>query len=283
MTLTGSRLRLAPKAQTPKDTAQRATSEETTSPSSEGLLRSTSQLSDVIPAYSQQEVFFCPEESHFYSHCLERLVFNRYRDSSSIIEFGSGDGSPVINALMRSQFNGAIHGYELNPSAYQVARARAAQCELDQKYIVHNRSFFDADAPNADCLIANPPYLPAPDNNICMPLLHGGSDGATITNKLLTLDCPNVMVLISSYSNPVETIEHGLDHGYAVADFMLTPLQFGYYSSEPKVLNTIRELREKNMAFYSKNIYLLAGVLFKKQHKCQVDLSTELIQIMTSL
>ncbi len=244
----------------------------------------TSQgLPDATPAYSQQEVFFCPEESHFYSYCLERLVFNRHRDSNSIIEFGSGDGSPVINALMRSQFNGTIQGYELNPSAHQVACSRASQCELDQKYVVHNQSFFDADAPNADCLIANPPYLPAPDNNICMPLLHGGDDGATITNKLLTLDCPNAMLLISSYSNPVETIEHGLDHGYAVADFMVTPLQFGYYSSEPKVRNCISKLRQNQQAFYSQNIYFLAGVLFTKQELGAIDISNELIKVMTAL
>jgi methylase of polypeptide subunit release factors len=236
-----------------------------------------------IPAYSEKEVFFCPEESHFYSHCLERLVFQRFSDSDIVVEFGSGDGSPVINSLMRSQFHGTVHGYELNPSAYEVARSRVAQCELDEKYIVHNRSFFEADIPNAQCVIANPPYLPAPDNDICMPLLHGGTDGATITNELLTLDCPNVMLLVSSYSNPVNTIEHGLDNGYAVADFMLTPLKFGYYSSEPKVKNCISALRQNRQAFYSANIYFLAGVLFKKQELCNTDISKELIQVMTAL
>jgi len=37
------------------------------------------------------------------------------------------------------------------------------------------------------------------------------------------------------------------------------------------------------MAFYSENIYLLSGVVFKKQSGMKVDLSAELIQIMTSL
>ncbi|NDJ19902.1 SAM-dependent methyltransferase [Myxacorys almedinensis A] len=240
-------------------------------------------LCDPVPVYSKQDVFFCPEESHFYSYCLERLVFNRYSDADSIIEFGCGDGSPVINALMRSCFGGTIQGYELNPDAYQVACSRIAHLELDETYSVHNRSFFEADIPNAQCLIANPPYLPAPDNNICMPLLHGGSDGATITNRLLTLDCPNVMLLVSSYSNPVETIEHGLDQGYAIADFMLTPLPFGYYSSEPKVRNSIAKLRQNQQAFYSQNIYFLAGVLFTKQELCTTDLSNELIKVMTAL
>ncbi len=38
----------------------------------------------------------------------------------------------------------------------------------------------------AGCLIANPPYIPAPDNNILMPALHGGEDGANLTRVSIT-------------------------------------------------------------------------------------------------
>jgi hypothetical protein len=231
----------------------------------------------------ETEVFFCPEESHFYSHCLERLVFHRCKATDRIIEFGAGDGSPVINSLVRSHCKATIHGYELNPSACEIACDRISQCNLDEKYKIHNHSFFDIDHTNAHYLIANPPYIPAPDNKICMPLLHGGIDGATITNRLLTLDCPNVMLLVSSYSNPIHTIIHALEQGYSVADFMITPLKFGYYSSEPKVKAHITELRDQGQAFYSQNIYFLAGVLFQKYELCKADLSKELLQVMTVL
>lgn len=241
------------------------------------LLRPTSQT------VSETEVFFCPEESHFYSHCLERLVFSQYDDSHLIVEFGSGDGSPVINSLVRSGCKTVIHGFELNLSAYEVARSRVEQCNLRQNYVLHNKSFFDAAPTDADCLIANPPYIPAPDNQIRMPLLHGGFDGATITNRLLTLKYRSVMVLVSSYSNPLETMRCAAEQGYTVANFMVTPLQFGYYSSEPKVKNWIAKLRENRQAFYSQNIYFLAGVLFKHSSIASVDLSDELIQVMTAL
>jgi len=234
-------------------------------------------------AFTHNEVFSCPEESHFYSHCLERLVFNHCKSSDVVIEFGSGDGSPIINSLLRTQFNGIIHGYELNASAYKVAQSRIQQCELNHKYVVHNESFFDSKKPEATYLVANPPYLPAPDNDICMPLLHGGVDGATITNHLLTLGYPNVMQLVSSYSNPVGTIAAASENGYAVADFMITPLQFGYYSSEPKVKNCIAALRQKRQAFYSNKIYLLAGVLFRKQSLSKTNLAPELTQVITAL
>ena len=233
--------------------------------------------------YSQTEVFFCPEESQFYSHCLERLVLSNCVCSELVVEFGCGDGSPVINSLLRAPFDSSIHGYELNSAACKVAKSRTEKYQLGTKYVIHNESFFESLRPKADYLIANPPYLPAPDDKILMPLLHGGMDGAAITKQLLSLNYPNVLLMISSYANPVETLSYATAQGYHVADFMVSPLKFGYYSSEPKVENSILELRKNRKAFYSKNIYFLAGVLFKKQQESSVDLSTELVQVMTAL
>lgn len=232
-------------------------------------------------AHSPNEVFFCPEESHFYSQCLEKMVFSRCTRSDRVIEFGSGDGSPVIHSLLRTQFKGVVYGYELNPAACQVAQNRIRQYQLGHQYVVRNQCFFEGwKQTSANCLISNPPYLPAPDNDLYMPSLHGGSDGAVLTRKLFGLGCDQVLSLISAYSNPVETIEYALAQGYQVVDFMVSPLKFGYYSSETKVKNTIKALRSARKAFYSQNIYLLAGVLFK-QKSSETDISKELLQVLT--
>ncbi|HEY9699934.1 MAG TPA: SAM-dependent methyltransferase [Trichocoleus sp.] len=237
-----------------------------------------------VKSYSPNEVFFCPEESQFYSQCLEKLILNQGKEPISMIEFGAGDGSPVIHCLIKTPFAGEIHGYELNPSACDLARSRIKQYQLEGKYTVHNQCFFEGlRSSSFSHLIANPPYIPAPDDDICMPALHGGVDGATITKQLLSLDCDNVMLMISAYSNPIETIECAIEQGYHVADFMVTPLHFGYYSSEPKVRNWITEMRKHQKAFYSANIYFLAGVLFEKKRQSSVDLSAELLKVMTAL
>lgn len=228
-----------------------------------------------------QEIFYCPEESLFYSQCLQHMVFGRCLDLATIAEFGAGDGSPTIDCLLKSQFNGEVHGYEINATACQVARAQIESYGLGERYIIHNTNFFNS-AP-ADYLIANPPYIPALDNNLYLPALHGGQDGAQITKQLLTLDFPQAMLMISAYSDPVGTIELGRSAGYCITDFMISPMSFGYYSSEPKVKHRITELRQYDQAFYSANTYLLAGVLFIKHDDNQPDLSTELIKILTSL
>lgn len=230
-----------------------------------------------------KEIFFCPEESKFYSHCLETLVFNHCDNSESLIEFGSGDGSPIINSLLRTRFDGLVHGFELNRSACKAANSTIEEYNLGDRYIIHNQCFFDSSKPQAEYLISNPPYLPAPDDNIYLPSLHGGTDGATLTKQLLSLGYDNALMMISSFSDPKGTINHARNEGYNIADFVVVPLPFGYYSSEPKVKNTIEELHKKNMAFYSDKIYFLAGVLFEKQQKAKTDLSKELVQVLTTL
>ncbi len=230
-----------------------------------------------------KDIFFCPEESNFYSNCLESFVLRNCQNSESIVEFGSGDGSPVINSLLRNKFDGVIQGFELNTSAWKVANSTIDEYNLTNKYIIHNSSLFNSSQPEAEYLVANPPYLPAPDNDIYMPLLFGGVDGATVTNELLSLDYENVLVLISSFSNPINTLNIAKQNGYYVQNFMVLPLQFGYYSSDPKVKKHIEKLQKNQMAFYSGNYYFLAGVLFKKSQESAIDLSNQLAQVMTSL
>ncbi|BAY88701.1 MULTISPECIES: methyltransferase [unclassified Tolypothrix] len=230
-----------------------------------------------------KDIFFCPEESNFYSNCLETLVLRHCQDPESIVEFGSGDGSPVINSLLRNKFAGVIHGFELNTSAWKAANLTIDEYHLTNKYIINNSCLFQSKKPEGKYLVANPPYLPAPDQDIYMPLLFGGIDGATITNNLLALGYENVLVLVSSFSNPTSTISQAQEHGYVVNNFVVLPLKFGYYSSEPKVKNHIEELRKHKMAFYSGDYYFLAGVLFSKCQQDTPDLSKELAQVMTSL
>lgn len=237
----------------------------------------------LVSSQPLKDVFFCPEESNFYSYCLETLVLNHSIGSKSVVEFGSGDGSPIIKSLLRTRFDGVVHGFEINTSACDAARAKIEEYDLSHRYIIHNRSLFDLSNLQANYLVSNPPYLPALDNKIYQPFLHGGVDGTTVTKQLISLGYENILVMVSSYSNPTELVEYAIAEGYYTSNFLVSPLPFGYYSSEPKVTNRIQELKKQQKAFYSNNIYLLAGALFTKQQASTKDLSNELIQLMTCL
>lgn len=108
---------------------------------------------------------------------------------------------------------------------------------------------------------------------------------------LLHVHCAQPLLLLlllpAAYSNPVLTLQHARDQGYAVEDFLCAPLPFGTYSSEPRVRQWITEMKERGEAFYSRRgVYMLAAVLFKKQKPGapdQADLTDELLRVLTVL
>ena len=54
-----------------------------------------------------------------------------------IIEFGTGDGLPVIHAMETwHKFGGVVHGFEINPSAASVAQHNAAAHGVSKQYKV---------------------------------------------------------------------------------------------------------------------------------------------------
>lgn len=56
---------------------------------------------------------------------------------AQVIEFGTGDGSPVIHALESwGRYGGVIHGFEINPSAAAAARNNAAAHGVTNSYKV---------------------------------------------------------------------------------------------------------------------------------------------------
>ena len=112
-------------------------------PALSGCLYEKQGVSDRAPAcrHTPLQIFVCDEESHFYSQVLEKLLLRNCRDTRScIIEFGAGDGTPVINALLRGSSAGCnfgdsiVHGYELNLRAAAVASRNAAQMGVAHQY-----------------------------------------------------------------------------------------------------------------------------------------------------
>lgn len=232
-----------------------------------------------------EEIFDCPEESAFYARCLQDFLAGCCQTSSLIHEFGSGDGMPMIHAVKNAGYGGRIHGYEINGRSWSEANDRIRNQCLEERYVVHHASFFDAacKAP-AGTLVANPPYLPAwSDNGLYLKGLYGGADGSMVSRKLLTLDYPSVLMMVSSFSNPAGLLAHAAEQGYGVADFLVKPLKFGCYSSQPQVKSRIVELYQEGKAFYSDHFYLLAGVMFQKSNHGDKELSADLSAVMQSI
>jgi hypothetical protein len=233
-----------------------------------------------------RQKFVCSEESENYAQSLQNLLLNGLHANAAhptIIEFGSGTGEPVIAALLNSGFTGIIHGYEVNSGAAHIARQLVSGLGLSRQYIIHTGSFFDAsDIPQADYLIANPPYIPA-DNpaDLILPGLCGGPNGNSVAERILDAGYPNVCLEVSSYSNPSALIQHAQTLGYSLTRYSVTDLPLGIYSGQPVVMNRIRQMQSEGRAFLVGDHYSVGSAFFTKRPDGDPDLSFEFYLTLT--
>ena len=242
----------------------------------------SSQSLGSIVAEDFRSKFVCPEESSRYASSLGQILFNKLSDCNSattIIEFGSGTGAPVISAILNSDFWGTVHGYEINPSAIDIANQLIQDNGLQRQYIIHNESFFETqDIPAAEYLIANPPYIPCDDDKLLtLPYLCGGSEGNEVSKRILSCGYKTVFLEMSSYSNPVGLMEHAQSLEYKLIDFQISPMPFGMYSRQDIVWKRIQDMKASGKAFCSDEVYLVGSVLFTKEANGINDRSGEFL------
>ncbi|HEY2575569.1 MAG TPA: hypothetical protein VGI74_04610 [Streptosporangiaceae bacterium] len=232
-------------------------------------------------------IFRDREESEFYAQCVRDFLFrNAYEllENKDIVELGVGTGETIAELLKYHRFTGKIRGYEIDQDSYDYADKLAMEHAVADRYMVIKEDFFEAiQSPVANgCVISNPPYIPAPDRSLRMPSLWGGSDGSQVTKRIMDCGFESMILLVSSFSNPLDIIAHASKCDYRVIDFAVRTMRFGHYSSEPKVRKRIVQLSSRGQAFVSPDRYCVAGVAWVKGQG-PVDLSGSLARALTCL
>jgi hypothetical protein len=232
-------------------------------------------------------IFRDREESEFYAQCVRDFLFRHsyeLLENKDIVELGVGTGETIAELLKYHDFTGKIRGYEIDRASYEYARQLIDAHSVSDRYLVLNDDFFEGVKGSilGGCAISNPPFIPARDQSIRMPELWGGPDGSSVTKQIIECGFEHLILLVSSFSNPLDIINRASSCGYRVLDFAVRTMRFGAYSSEPNVREQIVELGRQSKAFISADRYCVAGVAWVKNDNV-VDLSTALAQSLTSL
>jgi methylase of polypeptide subunit release factors len=232
-------------------------------------------------------IFQDREESEFYAQCVRDFLFRHgyeLLENKEVVELGVGTGETIVELLKCHNFTGKINGYEIDQASYEYAQNVILAHSVADRYMVINENFFTAvrSAVVGGCVISNPPYLPAYERPAQMPHLWGGSDGSQVTKQIVECGFERLILLVSSFSNPLSIIEHAMSHGYKVLDFTVRTMRFGSYSSEPEVCERIAQLSNQCAAFVSADRYCVAGVAWVKNPGTD-DLSGALARALTSL
>jgi methylase of polypeptide subunit release factors len=226
------------------------------------------------------------ESAHYgFSVCM---LLEQYRsqlrwEEQGILELGTGDAtaiSDVVGALPGLR----VRSYDISAPSVAAARANIAARGLSDRYTVELGDFFDqADAaggPPVSTVIANPPYIPAPDRDILMPELWGGVYGNDLMLQLLKAGYDNVIAAVASYSDPATTVRTAEDLGYRVGNFLSMGLDYGRYSSEPKVHRHIRRICDEGRGWAGENEYMVAVALFTRDPAVPGDRGDQLLRAL---
>jgi predicted RNA methylase len=226
------------------------------------------------------------ESAHYgFSVCM---LLEQYRsqlrwEEKGVVELGTGDATAIAD-VVRSLPHLRVHSYDISAPTVETARANITARGVADRYTAELGDFFDqADAaggPPVSTVISNPPYIPAPDRDIRMPELWGGVHGNDLVLRLLKAGYDNVIAAVASYSDPVGTVDTAGDLGYRVVNFLAMGLDYGAYSSEPKVREHIRRLHAGGRGWAGEDGYMVAVALFTRDTDIPGDRADQLLRAL---
>ncbi len=224
------------------------------------------------------------ESAHYgFSVCM---LLQQYREqlgweADGVVELGTGDAAAIAD-VVRSLPGLRVRSYDISAESVERARENIAARGVADRYTVELGDFFDrADSAGGlpvSTVIANPPYIPAPDREIRMPELWGGVHGNDLVLQLLKAGYQNVVVAVPSYSDPVTTVATAADLGYRVANFLAMGLDYGPYSSEPKVHEHIGRMCAEGRGWAGDDEYMVAVALFTRNPDVPGDRADQLLR-----
>jgi methylase of polypeptide subunit release factors len=226
------------------------------------------------------------ESAHYgFSVCM---LLDQYRsqlrwEQDGVVELGTGDATAIAD-VVRSLPGLRVRSYDISAPSVETARANIAARGVSDRYTAEVGDFFDqadsAGGAAVSTVISNPPYIPAPDRDILMPELWGGVHGNDLILQLLKAGYDNVIAAVASYSDPAETVRTAGDLGYRVINFLAMGLDFGTYSSEPKVRDHIRRLCAEGRGWAGEDEYMVAVALFTRNPDVAGDRADQLLRAL---
>ena len=226
------------------------------------------------------------ESAHYgFSVCM---LLEQYREQldwarQGVAELGTGDATAIADVVAGLP-DLRVRSFDISASSVERARENIATRGVADRYTVELGDFFDradsAAAPPVSTVIANPPYIPAPDRDILMPELWGGVYGNDLVLQLLKAGYRNVITAVPSYADPGTSVRTAEDLGYRVANFLAMGLDYGEYSSEPKVRDHIRRLCAEGRGWAGDGEYMVAVALFTQEPDIPGDRATQLLRAL---
>jgi len=224
-----------------------------------------------------------PQETEGFARLVRRAV--EQTSPRRVLDVGCGTGLPTLEAA----YAGAprVVGIDKIPRNVFIARSNIRHARLDPLVTAHTASWEEVIAGDfypgeIDLVVANPPYVPAGDGTA----VDGGRWGTRLLDSIVdslhslpgTLQA--VALMFGSISDPLQVLSRLADRGFGVSAVYGQSVPFGRYTSSPRTLRTLKQLRDCGKAWFcdlparatsAPHAYLTLGLIAKRLGSCSSE------------
>jgi carbamoyltransferase len=135
------------------------------------------------------------------THGLVRVAPRTPRRRTLDLCCGSG-----VQALVAASYSDEVVGVDLNPRALRFARFNAALNRIDHATFIAGDTYAPVDGERFDAILANPPFVPWPDDDAGLLFRGGGARGDDVLERILAgvpahLATPGSVAIVADFSD----------------------------------------------------------------------------------
>lgn len=189
-----------------------------------------------------------------------------------VLDVGCGTGLPTLQAARAGAHR--VVGIDVVPRNVFITRKHIRAEGLESRVTAHAASWEDVVRGdfypgNVNLVISNPPYVPDGEG----VAVDGGSTGTRMLDAIvdgMPKSARGLGLLFGSLSDPLQVLSRIERGGFDVLEVRGCSVPFGSYTSRPRTLARLRELRTQNRAWFCDAIpqaslaphqYLTLGVI----------------------
>jgi len=196
-------------------------------------------------------------EGILFRELIHKALMSHPGRVERLIDFGCGSSLTTISAILdlpEASRPVQVRAIDVNDEAIAASKHNVSAVGFEHVYRIEKMDMLSVFKENAtdlsaDLIVANPPYVPAPDENQSgfLTPVNGGADGLRFLRPLLQMPLKTgtrVAIVASSLSSPADLADL-INASFTVISCDSHVVQFGPYLKSEPIHSYVKSMREQ--------------------------------------